>query len=41
MLIVPINRQADFAAEVALAQGHQWQAAQQHLERKDQSLDDR
>jgi len=41
LFVVPIDRQADFAAEGALVQGHQRQTTQQHLERKDQSLDDR
>jgi len=41
MSIVPVDRQTDFAAEGALAQGHQRQTTEQCLERKDQSLDDR
>jgi hypothetical protein len=40
LLVVPIDRQAEFVAESALAQGHQRQTAEQRLERKDQSLDD-
>ena len=40
MRVVPMNRQGDFAAEGALAQGHQRQTTEQRLERKDQSLDD-
>jgi len=41
LFVVPIDSQAEFAAESVLVQGHQRQTTQQRLERKDQSLDDR
>ena len=40
VLVVPVDRRADFAAEGIFTQGHERQAAEQYLEREYQSLDD-
>jgi len=41
LFVVPSDHESEFPAEIALAQRDQRQTTQQHLERKDQPLDDR